>query len=249
MTAERGGGGGFRIAIAMVADSQRSEGGASTQPDWFTTTTRKILLSDFFLRRQTGHVCKIAIVSRCFPRHRDTYFLSHRPSQTLDPWISPTWGIYHFCVFCRRGLENARATVFAGHTSRRFARRYVRSRVQANRSYRVREAGTSIAMLHSLPDIRRCDEYADIDFKNEDEVKRFVRPSRWLSIDFGEGKRLLRVNVRLPRSRSNPFATGRPRSVSIDEGRRAIALASPPRVGSAAGSRKIRRSRESDEAA
>jgi hypothetical protein len=104
-------------------------------------------------------------------------------------------------------------------------------------------------MLHSLPDIRRCDEYADIDFKNEDEIKRFVRPSRWLSIDFGEGKRFLRVNVRLPRSRSNPFATGRPRSVSIDEGRRAIALASPPRVGSAAGSRKIRRSRESDEAA
>ena len=46
-------------------------------------------------------------------------------------------------------------------------------------------------MLHSLPDIRRCDEYADIDFKNEDEVKRFVRPSRWLSIDFGEGKRFL----------------------------------------------------------
>ena len=52
-------------------------------------------------------------------------------------------------------------------------------------------------MLHSLPDIRRCDEYADIDFKNEDEVKRFVRPSRWLSVDFGEGKRFLRVNVNL----------------------------------------------------
>ena len=72
-----------------------------------------------------------------------------------------------------------------GGVSTEEAMYYVRSRVQANRSYRVREAGTSIEMLHSLPDIRRCDEYADIDFKNEDEVKRFVRPSRWLSIDFG----------------------------------------------------------------
>lgn len=238
MTAERGGAAGFESQSRWWQTLNVRRAAHRPRAYWFTTTTRKIfLLSDFFLRRQTGHVCKIAIVSRCFPRHRDI------------PWISPTWGIYHFCVFCRRGLENARATVFAGHTSRRFARRHVRSRVQANRSYRVREAGTSIAMLHSLPDIRRCDEYADIDFKNEDEVKRFVRPSRWLSIDFGEGKRLLRVNVRLPRSRSNPFASGRPRSVSIDEGRRAIALASPPRVGSAAGSRKIRRSRESDEAA
>ena len=220
---------------------------------WFTTPRRreKILLSELFLRRQTGHVCNIAIVLPAFHVIIGIFFESRTLSQTSILGFLPrggTWGIYHFCVF-RRGLENARATVFAGHTSRRFARRYVRSRVQANRSYRVREAGTSIAMLHSLPDIRRCDEYADIDFKNEDEVKRFVRPSRWLSVDFGEGKRFLRVNVRLPRSRSNPFASGRPRSVSIDEGRRAIALASPPRVGSAAGSRKIRRSRESDEAA
>ena len=48
-----------------------------------------------------------------------------------------------------------------------------------------------------LEEIRRCDEHPDVDFSDENEVKRFVRPMKWLSLNAGNF-RLLRINVRLP---------------------------------------------------
>lgn len=50
-------------------------------------------------------------------------------------------------------------------------------------------------MSAHLPDIRRCDEHPDIDFKNEDEVKRFVRPRKWLSVNLNANIRLFRINM------------------------------------------------------
>jgi hypothetical protein len=58
-----------------------------------------------------------------------------------------------------------------------------------------------------LQDIRRCDEHADVDFKDENELKRFVRPWKWLSLNAGS-YRLLRINVRRirePQSINIPF--------------------------------------------
>lgn len=48
-----------------------------------------------------------------------------------------------------------------------------------------------------LEEIRRCDEHPDVDFSDENEVKRFVRPGKWLALDAGK-YRLLRINVRPP---------------------------------------------------
>ena len=48
-----------------------------------------------------------------------------------------------------------------------------------------------------LEEIRRCDEHPDVDFSDENEVKRFVRPMKWLSLNAGNFS-LLRINVRLP---------------------------------------------------
>ena len=48
-----------------------------------------------------------------------------------------------------------------------------------------------------LEEIRRCDEHPDVDFSDENEVKRFVRPAKWLSLNAGN-VRLLRINVGLP---------------------------------------------------
>lgn len=42
-------------------------------------------------------------------------------------------------------------------------------------------------------DIRRCDEHPVADFTDEDELKKFVRPSRWVSVDFGR-YRVFRFN-------------------------------------------------------
>lgn len=57
-------------------------------------------------------------------------------------------------------------------------------------------------MVSHLKDIRRCDEHDDVDFRDENELKRFVRPVKWLSLNAGS-VRLLRVNVRRhPRTRS-----------------------------------------------
>ena len=42
-------------------------------------------------------------------------------------------------------------------------------------------------------DIRRCDEHPVADFTDEAELFRFVRASRWVSVDFG-GRRVLRLN-------------------------------------------------------
>ena len=48
-----------------------------------------------------------------------------------------------------------------------------------------------------LEEIRRCDEHPDVDFSDEKEVMRFVRPIKWLSLDVA-GHRVLRINVRPP---------------------------------------------------
>ena len=48
-----------------------------------------------------------------------------------------------------------------------------------------------------LEEIRRCDEHPDVDFSDEKEVMRFVRPMKWLSLDVA-GHRVLRINVRPP---------------------------------------------------
>ena len=50
--------------------------------------------------------------------------------------------------------------------------------------------------MDALPDILRCDDHEPRDFRDEETVKQFVRPIRWLSIDFYE-RRLCRLNVRL----------------------------------------------------
>ena len=50
-------------------------------------------------------------------------------------------------------------------------------------------------MVSHLKDIRRCDEHDDVDFRDENELKRFVRPGKWLSLNAGS-VRLLRINVR-----------------------------------------------------
>ena len=42
-------------------------------------------------------------------------------------------------------------------------------------------------------DIRRCDEHPVADFTDEAELFRFVRASRWLSVDIA-GRRVLRLN-------------------------------------------------------
>ena len=42
-------------------------------------------------------------------------------------------------------------------------------------------------------DIRRCDEHPVADFTDEAELFRFVRASRWVSVDFA-GHRVLRLN-------------------------------------------------------
>ena len=54
--------------------------------------------------------------------------------------------------------------------------------------------------MDALPDILRCDEHEPRDFRDEETVKQFVRPIRWLSINVGE-RRLLRLNVRLTPSK------------------------------------------------
>ena len=50
-------------------------------------------------------------------------------------------------------------------------------------------------MVAHLKDIRRCDEHDDVDFRDENELKRFIRPGKWLALNAGS-VRLLRVNVR-----------------------------------------------------
>lgn len=50
-------------------------------------------------------------------------------------------------------------------------------------------------MVSHLKDIRRCDEHDDVDFSNEEEIKRFVRPWKWVSLNVGS-VRVLRINVR-----------------------------------------------------
>ena len=50
--------------------------------------------------------------------------------------------------------------------------------------------------MDALPDILRCDDHEPRDFRDEETVKQFVRPIRWLSVNFGE-RRALRLNVRL----------------------------------------------------
>lgn len=59
-----------------------------------------------------------------------------------------------------------------------------------------RDGALSSTMI-GLEEIRRCDEHPDVDFSDENEVKRFVRPGKWLSLDAGN-IRLLRINVRPP---------------------------------------------------
>jgi len=59
-----------------------------------------------------------------------------------------------------------------------------------------RDGALSSTMI-GLEEIRRCDEHPDVDFSDENEVKRFVRPEKWLSLDAGN-IRLLRINVRPP---------------------------------------------------
>ena len=46
-----------------------------------------------------------------------------------------------------------------------------------------------------LNEIRRCDEHPDVDFSDETEIARFVRPKKWLALDVGKFK-VLRINVR-----------------------------------------------------
>ena len=50
-------------------------------------------------------------------------------------------------------------------------------------------------MVSHLKDIRRCDEHDDVDFSKEEEIKRFVRPWKWVSLNVGS-VRVLRINVR-----------------------------------------------------
>jgi hypothetical protein len=47
-----------------------------------------------------------------------------------------------------------------------------------------------------LNEIRRCDEHPDVDFSDEKEIARFVRPRKWFALDIGNVK-VLRINVRL----------------------------------------------------
>jgi|AntAceMinimDraft_5_1070358.scaffolds.fasta_scaffold09825_1 hypothetical protein len=42
-------------------------------------------------------------------------------------------------------------------------------------------------------DIRRCDEHDDVDFADEAELMKFVRRSRWVSVNIGN-IRLVRIN-------------------------------------------------------
>lgn len=51
-------------------------------------------------------------------------------------------------------------------------------------------------------DIRRCDEHDDVDFSDETELLKFVRKSRWVSVNFG-ATRVFRINVR-PRKNAHP---------------------------------------------
>jgi hypothetical protein len=44
-------------------------------------------------------------------------------------------------------------------------------------------------------DIRRCDEHEEVDFADEDQLLKFVRKSRWVSVNIGS-IRILRINVR-----------------------------------------------------
>jgi hypothetical protein len=54
--------------------------------------------------------------------------------------------------------------------------------------------------MDALPDILRCDDHEPRDFRDEETVKQFVRPIRWLSVNVGE-RRLFRLNVRLAPSK------------------------------------------------
>ena len=45
----------------------------------------------------------------------------------------------------------------------------------------------------AFDDVRRCDEHPVADFSDEAELRRFVRASRWVSVDVGT-RRLLRLN-------------------------------------------------------
>ena len=78
-------------------------------------------------------------------------------------------------------------------------------RLDSRLSYQTRLKARSLRtpeMVGHLKDIRRCDEHDDVDFRDENELKRFVRPGKWLSLNAGS-VRLLRVNVRRrPRIRS-----------------------------------------------
>ena len=44
-------------------------------------------------------------------------------------------------------------------------------------------------------EIKRADDHAPPDFEYEDNLKRFIRPSRWIAVNIGNF-RLLRINVR-----------------------------------------------------
>ena len=71
--------------------------------------------------------------------------------------------------------------------------------------------------MDALPDILRCDDHEPRDFRDEETVKQFVRPIRWLSVNFGE-RRALRLNVRL--APLEMFRTRRVRTrISIDSRR------------------------------
>ena len=78
-------------------------------------------------------------------------------------------------------------------------------RLDSRLSYQTRLKASSLRtpeMVGHLKDIRRCDEHDDVDFRDENELRRFVRPGKWLSLNAGS-VRLLRVNVRRhPRIRS-----------------------------------------------
>ena len=81
--------------------------------------------------------------------------------------------------------------------------------------------------MDALPDILRCDDHEPRDFRDEETVKQFVRPIRWLSVNVGE-RRLFRLNVRFAPSkcfervafarssaRFHRFASRRPRGVGF----------------------------------
>lgn len=71
--------------------------------------------------------------------------------------------------------------------------------------------------MDALPDILRCDDHEPRDFRDEETVKQFVRPIRWLSVNVGE-RRLFRLNVRL--APLEMFRTRRVRArISIDSRR------------------------------